>query len=147
MSSIEPLGMLFNLGRNASGGSNRFSLRDYDGAAFFVDTPASASTLTITEANAGTGGTSQALAGGAAGSITGYWTQTSGVWTRVTTGISANVITLTGTPDLLYVWISQGALSDGFQYVSASHSAKVTQAVLSPVDIQRRPSNLRNFLS
>lgn len=140
MSSQEPLGRTFNLGRTASGGNVRFSLRDCAGMSFIVDTPAAASTLTINEANAASGGTSQALASG----LTYYYTQTSGVWTRVTTGISGAVITVSGTPDLLYVFVPQGALSDGFSYLSPNHSAKATEVIMGDLDIQRRPANLRN---
>lgn len=140
MSSINPLGRLFNLARNASGGSNRISLRDASGALFIVDTPANASTLTITEANAASGGTSQALAG-----LTEWYQQTSGVWTRVTSGISSNVFTVSGTPDLAAIFVPQGALSDGFMFVACSHSAKITNVILSDLDVQRKPANLRNI--
>jgi hypothetical protein len=144
MSSILPLGRTMNFGRSASGGNVRFSLRDVSGVAFVVDTPANASTLTITEQNAASGGTSQALAGGAAGTLTFVYTQTNGVWTQVTSGISANVVTVAGTPDLLYVWVPQGALSDGFSYLSGNHSAKAITAVMGDIDVQRKPSNLRD---
>src|SRR5262245_18885701 len=125
MSSILPQGRSYNLGRNTSGGTVRAALRDCSGVGFLVDTPANASTLTITEANAASGGTSQNIAGGItlANGVFAY-TQTSGVWTAQTTGISGAVLTVSGTPDLLYVWVSQGALSDGFSFLTASHSAK-----------------------
>ncbi len=142
MSSINPLGRLFNLARNASGGSNRISLRDASGVTFVVDTPANASTLTITEATASSGGTSQALAG-----LAEWYTQTSGVWTRLTSGISSNVLTVSGTPDLAVVFVPQGLLSDGFKYVACSHSAKITTAILSDLDVQRKPANLRSIYS
>jgi hypothetical protein len=145
VSSINPLGFRFNLGRNASGGTNRIQLRDYSGVGFVVDTPANASTLTVTEATAASGGTSQALNGGASGSIPSYYSQTNGVWTLVTSGIAANVITVSGTPDLIYVWVPQGALSDGFNYVSASHSAKALTVITGDVDVARKVTNLRNL--
>jgi hypothetical protein len=146
MSSMLPLGRTYNLGRNASGGSVRASLRDYSGIGFLVDTPANASTLTVTEANAASGGTSQNLAGGItlANGVFAY-TQTSGVWTAQTTGISGAVLTVSGTPDLLFVWVPQGALSDGFAWLTASHSAKVTQYILGDIDSQRKVTNLRNY--
>lgn len=145
MSSILPLGRTTNFGRNASAGTTRFSMKDTSGIGFIVDTPAAASTFTLTEQNAASGGTSQALAGGAT-LANGVWTftQTSGVWTQQTTGISANVITVSGTPDLLYVWVPQGALSDGFRYLVGAHSAKVTNLILGDLDVARKPVNLRN---
>ena len=144
MSSQNPLGFMLNLGRNASGGTNRARMGEPASSILFVvDTPGNASTLTITEATASTGGTSQALASG----IQQYWSQTAGVWTLVTTGISNAVITVSGTPDQIAVWVNQGALSDGFSYIQGVHSAKATTYVLSPLNVQRRPTNLVNVYS
>lgn len=142
MSSILPLGRTFNLGRTASGGNTRHSLRNASGALFLVDTPANASTLTLKEANAASGGTLQTLTAGPTNAE--YYTQTSGVWTRVTAGISNGVITVSGTPDLLAVFVNQGQLSDGFSYVTADHSAKVTTVILADLDVQRKPANLQD---
>lgn len=136
MSSINPLGRTFNAGRSASGGNVRFSLRNCSGMVFLVDTPAAASTLTIQECNASSGGTAQNLA-----AITEYFTQTNGVWTRLTQAAAA-VVTVAGTPDLLAVFIPQGALSDGFAFLSPNHSAKATEVIMSDLDVQRLPSNL-----
>jgi len=142
MSSILPLGRAFNLGRTASGGNVRHNLRDASGAMFLVDTPANASTLTLKEANAASGGTIQTLTAGPTNAE--YYTQSAGVWTRVTSGISNGVITVSGTPDLLAVFVNQGQLSDGFAYVTADHSAKVTNVILADLDVQRKPANLRD---
>lgn len=144
MSSILPLGRTMNFGRSASGGNVRFNLRNISGVAFIVDTPAAASTLTITEQNAASGGMSQALSGGASGSITFVYAQTNGVWTAQPGWASANVVTVSGTPDLLYVWVPQGALSDGFAWISGNHSAKALTAVMGDIDIQRKPANLQD---
>jgi hypothetical protein len=146
MSSILPLGRTMNFGRNASAGTTRVALRDCSGIGFLVDTPAAASTLTVTEQTAATGGTSQAIAGGlTAGSGAFVFTQVSGVWTRQTTGIAANVVTVSGTPDLLYVWVPQGLLSDGFAWLVGAHSAKITTYVLGDLDVSRGPASLRNY--
>lgn len=136
MSSINPLGYRINMGRSASGGNVRFSMRNVSGMLFIVDTPAAASTLVIQEANAATGGTAQNLA-----AITEYFTQTNGVWTRLVQAASATV-TVAGTPDLLAVFVSQGLLSDGFAYLSPNHSAKPVQVIMSELDYQRRITNL-----
>lgn len=142
MSSVNPLGRLLNLGRTASGGNVRHSLKNVSGAVFVVDTPANASTLTLKEANASSGGTIQTLTAGPTNAE--YYTQTNGVWTRVTSGISNGVITVSGTPDLLAAFVNQGQLSDGFAYVTADHSAKATMVILSDLDVQRKPANLRD---
>jgi hypothetical protein len=138
VSSISPFGRLMNFGRSASGGNIRFSMRNCSNMVFVVDTPAAASTLTINEANAASGGTSQALAAG----LTEYYTQLNGVWTRVTTGIAGAVITVSGSPDLLVVVVNQGALSDTFAYLSPNHSAKATEVVMSELGYARKPANL-----
>lgn len=162
MSSQLPLGFQFNLGRNASGGSSRASFRDCSSYLFVVDTPGSASTITFTEANATTGGTSQVLGTSSAtavplpaptaGSAPVYYRQDSGVWTTVPIVAGTNYVLATGvltlvsaTPDQVAVWINQGALSDGFSYIQASHSAKATTYIACPLDVQRKPVNLRNI--
>lgn len=153
MSSILPLGYKFNLGRNANGGTNRVSFRDASAYTFVVDTPANSSTITLTEANATSGGTSQALGGGTAAPVgaVALWTQTAGVWTSVALvagtnyTVSTGVITLSGTPDLAVVEVNQGALSDGFAYFQAVHSAKVGLYIACDLDVRRKPSNLRNL--
>src|SRR6185312_8581377 len=109
-------------------------------------TPAAASTLTVTEANAASGGTSQNIAGGLTpANNVRVFTQTSGVWTQQTTGISGAVVTVSGTPDLLYVWVPQGALSDGFGWLTGAHSAKVTTYVTGDIDVARAPNLLQNY--
>lgn len=147
MSSQLPLGFQFNLGRNASAGTARASFRDCSNYLFTVDTPVTGSTLTFTEANAASGGTSQALSNGTGTPIPTYWTQTTGVWTAVTTGyvVSTGVLTITGTFDQVAVCVPQGALSDGFSYITCAHSAKATTYIACPLDVQRKPSNLRNI--
>lgn len=160
MSSQLPLGFQFNLGRNASGGTNRASFRDCSNYLFVIDTP-TAGAVTITEANASTGGTSQVLGTSSAtaiplpaptpGGVPVYWSQTSGVWTSVPIVAGGNyvlataVLTLTGSPDQVAIWINQGALSDGFSYIQVSHAAKATTYIACPIDVQRKPTNLRNI--
>lgn len=147
MSSINPLGDKINLGRNASGGTNYASFRDCSSYLFVVDTPVTASTMTFKEALTGTGGSNQVLGNGLGTPIAGYWTQTSGVWTFVTTGyvVATGVLTITGTFDQVAVWINQGTLSDTFSYVSCSHSAKATTFIACPLDVGRKATNLRNI--
>lgn len=153
MSSILPLGNIFNVGRNASGGSNRFAMRDYSGVVIVVDTPANSSQLTLTECTASSGGSTQALGGGVAAPAGGFglWTQTNGVWTAVPIvaggnyTISTGVIVLSGTPDLAAVWVNQGALSDTYAYLLASHSAKALTYIAAAEDVGRKPTNLRSL--
>lgn len=135
MSSINPLGRTVNAGYSASGGNVRFSLRNCSGILFIVPNPTTG-TLTIQEANAATGGTAQNLA-----AVTEYFTQVNGVWTRLTQAAAATVTT-TGTPSLLAVYVPQGALSDGFAYLSPNHSTQPTIPVMSDLDVQRFAQNL-----
>jgi hypothetical protein len=160
MSSQLPLGFQLNLGRNASGGTNRASFRDCSNYLFVIDTP-SAGIVTITEATATTGGTSQVLGTSSAtavplpaatpGAAPVYYSQTAGVWTTVPIVAGGNYtlataqLTLTGTPDQVAIWINQGALSDGFSYIQVSHAAKATTYIACPLDVQRKPVNLRNI--
>jgi hypothetical protein len=164
MSSILPLGDKLNLGRNASAGTNYVSFRDASNFLFVVDTPGSASTITFKEAQSGTGTNNQVLGSSSAtvvpftppssGAAPVYWTQTNGVWTSVPIVAGGNYVLSTGvltlvasTPDMAVVWLNQGALSDTFNFVNASHSAKAITYIASPIDVGRRPTNLRNIYS
>jgi hypothetical protein len=136
MSSINPLGRLLNLGYSASGGNVRFSLRDCSGILFVV-VGATSGNVTIQECNAASGGTAQNLA-----AITTYWTWNNGVWTPVTQAAAATFTAATGGMAAAYV--TQGALSDGFSYLTANHGSAPVIAILSDLDVQRTPGNLRD---
>lgn len=141
MSSINPLGRLFNATASATTSNKRVNLRDASGALILVSGTTGATAVTVQEANAASGGTIQNLA-----AITEYWTQpaTGGVWTRVTQAAAATATTLNGLATLLALYIPQGALSDGFSYVAASHATGNVITILSDLDVQRWPSNLRD---
>jgi hypothetical protein len=134
MSSINPLGRLFDADTSATTGNTRFSLRNASGVTFLL-IGATSGAATIQEHNAASGGTSQNLA-----AVTEYWTKNAGVWTRVTQAAAATVTAATG--GLLAVFIPQGALSDGFTHVSASHATGSFVALLADLDVQRKPANL-----
>jgi hypothetical protein len=140
MSSISQLGRVFNLASSITTGAKRVSLKDCSGIGFVVAGASAATTLTITEANAATGGTSQTLAG-----TFDYWTQaaTGGVWTKGVGGVNGTSInTVAAAGALLYVFIPQGALSDGFSYLAASHATGTIVYVMGDLDAQRRPVNI-----
>ena len=135
MSSQEGLGRLFNLATSATTSAVRANLQNYSGVTIVL-IGATSGAATITEANAASGGTSQNLASG----VTRYYTQASGVWTQVTQAAAATVTAATG--GLLAVYVSQGALADGFKYIAASHASGSFVYILHDCDIQRRPTNL-----
>lgn len=137
MSSILPLGRQYNVGTSATTAAVRASLRDCSGIGIVL-IGATSGNATITEATAASGGTSQNLA-----AITEYFTQVNGVWTRVTQAAAATVTAATG--GLLYVWIPQGMLSDGFSYVAASHATGSFVYLPGDLDVQRKPANLRDL--
>lgn len=141
MSSINPLGRLLNATASVTTTAKRVNLRDCSGALFLVVNASAATAFTVQEANAASGGTAQNLA-----AITEYWTQaaTGGVWTRVTQAAAATATTVANTAALLAVYIPQGALSDGFSYLTGSHATGTVITVLSDLDVQRWPSNLRD---
>lgn len=155
MSSIYPLGYKFNLGRNASAGTVRAAFRDCSCYSFVVDTPGSASTWTISEANAATGGTSQPIGTSTATAAPSpfYWSQSSGgIWTRTAIVVGGNYVASTGvltfaaaTPDNIVMMVNQGALSDGFNYITVAHSAKATTYIACELNVDRDPRNLRNL--
>jgi hypothetical protein len=144
VSSINPLGRLLNATASVTTTAKRVNLRNCSGVLFLVTNASAATAVTIQEANAATGGTSQNLA-----AITEYWTQnaTGGVWTRVTQAAAATATTVANTGALLAVYIPQGALSDGFSYLTASHATGSIVYIISDLDVQRFPSNLQDVTS
>lgn len=141
MSSINPLGRDFNVTTSVTTTNKRVNLRDCSGILFIVAGASGATAVTIQEANAASGGTVQNLA-----AITEYWTQaaTGGVWTRVTQGAAATATTIAAAGAALAVYIPQGALSDGFSYLAASHATGTIVYVMDGLNVMRKPSNLRD---
>lgn len=142
MSSINPLGKDFNLTTSVTTAARRVSLRDCSGIGFWVVGASGATTLTITEATAQTGGTSQTLAG-----TFSYWTQANaaGVWVAGSGGVNGTSITTVANAAAgLFVFVPAGALSDGFSYLAASHATGTIGYILCPLNISRKPVNLRS---
>jgi hypothetical protein len=148
VSSILALGRTYNALVSVTTSARRISLRDCAGVGFFVVNASAATTLTINECNAPTGGTSQLLAGGVAATLT-YWTQPApgtAVWTAGAGGVNGTSInTIASTSALLYVFVAQGALSDGFNYLSASHATGTILYMAGDLDVMRKPVNLRDL--
>lgn len=142
MSSILQLGRTFNATSSVTTTAKRVSLRDCSGVGFLIVGATGATTATITEANAASGGTSQTLAG-----TFSYWTQaaTGGVWVAGSGGVNGtSITTVAAAGACLYVYIPQGALSDGFSYLACSHATGTSVYLLGDLDVQRTPTNLRD---
>lgn len=139
MSSINILGRTVNFATSATTTGVRVNLRQCSGVGFVL-IGATSGNATISEANAASGGTSQGLA-----AITEYWTQNNGVWTRVTQAAAATFAAATG--GLAFAYVPQGALSDGFSYLSASHSTGSFVYALGDLNVQRWPSNLASVVA
>lgn len=145
MSSQLSLGRTFNATVSVTTAVKRVSLRDAAGCLILLTNSSGASAMTILEANAATGGTSQACPGLPIG--TTYWTQATGtgVWTANVTTVASQITTSINAVGALHAfWVSQGALSDGFGYLTASHATGTMIMVLGDLDVQRRPNNLRD---
>lgn len=142
MSSMLNLGSRFNLTYSATTSAIRTSLKDCSGIGFYIVGASAATTATITEATAASGGTSQTLAGTFA-----YWTQASGTsaWTAGTGGVNGtSITTVANAAATLFVYIPQGALSDGFSYLACSHATGNSVYILGDLDAARRVTNLPN---
>ena len=141
MSSINRLGDKFNICHSPTTTARRVSLRDYSGITFYVAGASGATGLTITEATAQTGGTSQTLPGTFV-----YWTMAngSGVWTQQTAAASGSINTIGNAAAGLAVFIPQGALSDGFSYLAASHATGQVIYVLTDPNVSRKLTNMRS---
>lgn len=139
MSAREGLGDLFNLATSATTGKTRVNLQNATGVTFVL-IGATSGNATINECNAASGGTEQALA-----VVTKYYTQASGVWTKVTQAAASTVTAATG--GLLAVYIPAVALSDGFTYVDATHASGSFVYILHGLEVKRAPENLKAVTS
>ncbi len=139
MSSISQLGRAFNATSSVTTTARRVSLKDYSGCGFLVVGASAATPVTISESTAQTGGTRQTIPGLASFV---YYTMANGAGTW-TLGAGAPT-TIANAAALLYVWVPQGALSDGFSYLDASHATGTIVYLLGDVDVQRRPTLLRS---
>jgi hypothetical protein len=135
MSAREGLGDLFNLATSATTGKTRANLKNAAGVTIVL-IGATSGAATINECNAASGGTEQALA-----VITKYYTQASGVWTKVTQAAGSTVTAATG--GLLAVYIPAVALSDGFTYIDASHASGSFVYILHGLQVKRAPENMK----
>lgn len=133
---MEGLGRVFNLATSATTAKTRVNLKDAT-AVTFVLIGATSGNATINECNAASGGTEQALA-----KVTQYYTQASGVWTKVTQAAASTVTAATG--GLLAVTIGAPMLSDGFNYVDITHASGSFVYILHDLHVQRAPANLAN---
>jgi hypothetical protein len=135
MSAREGLGDVFNLATSATTAKVRANLENAAGITIVL-IGATSGAATVREANAPTGGTEQDLA-----VITKYYTQASGLWTKVTQAAGATVTAVTG--GLLAVYIPAVALSDGFKYICATHASGSFVYVVHGLEVKRDPANLK----
>lgn len=139
MTARRGLGDLFNLATSATTTKTRVNMQNATGCTFVL-IGATSGAATINECNAASGGTEQALA-----VITEYYTQASGLWTRVSQAAGSTVTAVTG--GLLAVYVSAVSMSDGFSYLDASHSAGSFVYILHGLEVRRDPANLRAVTS
>lgn len=135
MSAREGLGDIFNLATSATTGKTRANLQNATGVTIVL-IGATSGNATINECNAASGGTEQALA-----TITKYYTQASGLWTKVTQAAASTVTAVAG--GLLAVYIPAVALSDGFTYIDATHASGSFVYILHGLQTRRVPENLK----
>ena len=131
---MEQLGRAFNLGTSATTAKVRVNLKNHAGVGIVL-IGATSGNATINECNAASGGTEQALA-----CVTRYYTQASGLWTKVTQAAASTVTAVAG--GLLYVYIPATSLSDGFTYIDATHASGSFVYILGDPVVMRAPASL-----
>jgi hypothetical protein len=131
---MRALGRLYQVATSATTAKTRINMQNYRSCAFVL-IGATSGAATINECNAASGGTEQALA-----VITTYYTQASGVWTKVTQAAGSTVTAVAG--GLLVVEISADSMSDGFKYLDATHASGSFVYIASDVEVGRKPENL-----
>lgn len=132
MSSILTLGRQFNLDTTATTTATPVNLRNASGV-LIVLIGATSGAATVTESIAGASSANLSA-------ITEYWRHSAGTWTRVTQAAGATFTA--GTGGLAACWIPQGALSDTFTHVAASHASGSFVYIIGDLDVQRKPANL-----
>ena len=138
MAGIEQLGLTYNLVTSATTAAVRVNLQGAAGCTFVL-IGATSGNATISEANAASGGTNQALA-----QVTRYYTQNNGLWTKVTQAAASTFTAVTG--GLAVAYIPASALSDGFKYLSASHASGSFVYIIGQLDVCRAPANLASAI-
>lgn len=136
---MKGLGRRYNAATSATTAAVRVRLHDANTATIFC-IGATSGAVTIQEANAASGGTAQDLA-----IFTEYFRQNSGVWTRVTQAAGATVTA--GTGGLLAVEVDATQLSDGFKWITASHSAGSFVIITADLAVQRAPAALATAIT
>lgn len=131
---MKGLGRLFNVQTSATTAAVRVSLKNASSVAI-IAIGATSGNVTITEANAASGGTSQNLA-----AITTYYTSAAGVWTKVTQAAAATFTLVTG--GLAVAEIDAQQLSAGFSYIAASHASASFIILPHSLELGRKPENL-----
>jgi hypothetical protein len=132
---METLGRAYNLATSATTAAVRVNLENASGITFVL-IGATSGNATVQEHNAASSGTSQNLA-----VITKYYRQASGLWAEVTQAAAATFTAATG--GLAACYIPATALSDGFTYVSASHSSASFVYIVGDLNVQRDPTVLK----
>lgn len=131
---MKALGRLFNCVTSATTAATRVNMKSASGVSI-VAIGATSGNVTVTEANAASGGTSQNLP-----VITVYWTQNNGLWTKVTQAAAATFTLATG--GLAVAEIDAQQLDSGFNYIAASHASASFVIVLHSLEVQRGPALL-----
>jgi hypothetical protein len=131
---VKALGRVFNCQTSATTAAVRCNLRNAGGITI-VAIGATSGNVTVTEANAATGGTSQNLP-----VITTYYTSNNGVWTKVTQAAAATFTLATG--GLAIAEIDAQMLDAGFSYVAASHASASFVYLLHSLTVARKPESL-----
>ena len=134
---MEGLGRLYQIGTSVTTANTRFRMQEASGVAFVL-IGATSGNATFQTHTAASGGTSTNFA-----SITRYYTQASGVWTKVTQAAAATITAVTG--GLAVVEIDAASMPDGHKYVSGSHSAGSFVVLLRDLTVQRAPANFANI--
>jgi hypothetical protein len=139
MAAIKGFGYRFNLGVSVTTQKNRYNMRDCECVGILLVGATSTANLTLNECNAASGGTEQALA-----QITEYWTQASAssptAWTRVTQAAASTVPGING--GVTYFEVSAVSMSDGFNYLDATHANATMVFIMNGLDVRRAPASL-----
>lgn len=131
---MEALGRLFNVGLSATTAATPISLKNATGITI-ICTGATSNPVTVQECTDSAGSGAQDLV-----VITHYYRQASGVWSEVTQAAAATFSPAAG--GLAIAEIETASLSDGYDYITASHASATLVLVPHDLQVQRDPTKL-----
>lgn len=144
---MKALGRLVNAVSSPTTTATWVSLKDAAGVLILAVGASGATNITVQIAKDAAGTSAENFAPGStvpADGVVEYFVQHAGTWTRNTQAAAATVPTTAVAGDITAFEVLATQIPDGFNYINASHATATLVHLLSDLEVQRKPANLRN---